>query len=231
MKDRAKYFELDKTKDFDDFKKKYLNAAKTIEKSANSSTIQGVGAIYPEYSRLLSATALSNAERTNPHFGSLKYEYTHNCQRCVPAWELRERGFDVQAMPCKPSGEHDSLQTSPYSLWQFNPFDQDRTKRIQADRDGNGKEGIIQYLKECGNGARCEIVVEWAYNNEGHAFCAKNIDGQIVFIDPQSGRSGEVVEEYFERVIPGRTTWLRIDTLEMNESFRKDVIRNPYEKD
>ena len=39
LKDRAKFFELDKTKDFDDFKKKYLNAAKNIENSENSDII------------------------------------------------------------------------------------------------------------------------------------------------------------------------------------------------
>lgn len=33
LKDRAEYFELDKTKDFDDFKKKYLKAVGKSEKS------------------------------------------------------------------------------------------------------------------------------------------------------------------------------------------------------
>lgn len=36
LKDRAKYFGLDKTKDLNDFKKKYLKAAETIEKSEKS---------------------------------------------------------------------------------------------------------------------------------------------------------------------------------------------------
>lgn len=39
LKDRAKYFGLDKTKDFNDFKKKYLKAAKTIENSENNGKI------------------------------------------------------------------------------------------------------------------------------------------------------------------------------------------------
>lgn len=41
LKDRAKYFGLDKTKDFKDFKKKYLKAAsEPLEKSSKSSTIK-----------------------------------------------------------------------------------------------------------------------------------------------------------------------------------------------
>jgi hypothetical protein len=39
LQDRAEYFGLDKTKDFDDFKKKYLNASETIEKSAKNGKI------------------------------------------------------------------------------------------------------------------------------------------------------------------------------------------------
>ena len=41
LKDRAKFFGLDKTKDFSDFKEKYLKAAsEPLEKSAKSSTIK-----------------------------------------------------------------------------------------------------------------------------------------------------------------------------------------------
>lgn len=41
LKERAKYFGLDKTKDFEDFKKKYLKAAKeVVENSVKSSTIK-----------------------------------------------------------------------------------------------------------------------------------------------------------------------------------------------
>lgn len=44
LKDRAKYFELDKTKDFDEFKKKYLKA---VEKSNKSDKIKNSsGAMY-----------------------------------------------------------------------------------------------------------------------------------------------------------------------------------------
>ena len=41
LKERAKYFELDKTKDFDDFKKKYLKAVEKSEKSDKIKTSSG----------------------------------------------------------------------------------------------------------------------------------------------------------------------------------------------
>ena len=41
LKDRAKFFELDKTKDFEEFKEKYLKAAKTIENTGKSGIMKG----------------------------------------------------------------------------------------------------------------------------------------------------------------------------------------------
>lgn len=40
LKDRAEFFGIDKTKDFADFKKKYLNSAKTLEKFTKNGTIE-----------------------------------------------------------------------------------------------------------------------------------------------------------------------------------------------
>lgn len=40
MKERAKFFDLDKTKDFEDFKKKYLKAAQTLEKPGKSGIME-----------------------------------------------------------------------------------------------------------------------------------------------------------------------------------------------
>lgn len=42
LKDRAKYFGLDKTKDFEDYKNKYLKAAKTIENTGKSGIMKTV---------------------------------------------------------------------------------------------------------------------------------------------------------------------------------------------
>lgn len=41
LKERAAYFELDKTKDFEEFREKYLKAAKTVENTGKSGIIKG----------------------------------------------------------------------------------------------------------------------------------------------------------------------------------------------
>ncbi len=35
--------------------------------------------------------------KTNPNYATKEYGYTHNCQRCVPTYELRKRGYNVEA--------------------------------------------------------------------------------------------------------------------------------------
>jgi hypothetical protein len=163
MEEDSKEFGHEKEKVvFSDFKKNYLKAAKKekiIIENVGKNDIITLGQ-YPEYSRIFRkpasgkfAQAVEDAQKTNPNFKTKAYEYTHNCQRCVPAWELRQRGFDVIARPCKPAGTHDAVVTSPFSVWQFNAFDQDKSKRVQADREGTGKEKIIEFLKAGGNGA------------------------------------------------------------------------------
>ena len=271
LKERAEYFGLDKAKDIEDYKQKYLKAAEDVpktnkketnaksgsgniqinqasdeniktaaqnientkiplENSANGATIEY--GEYPEYSRIISRLDdVEGVKKVNPNYSKLTYEYMNNCQRCVPAWELRQRGYDVIAQPCKPINEHDALKTSPFNVWNFNAFDKDTSKRVQRDREGNGKEKIIEFLKECGNGARVEITVQWEFNPDGgHAFAAKNVNGTILFLDPQSGKSGQEVEDYFTMAVMGETRWLRIDELSLAEQFRKEVIANPYEK-
>lgn len=47
LKERAKFFELDKTKDFDDFEKKYLKTAETLDKSGK--TVYNKGAVRGAY--------------------------------------------------------------------------------------------------------------------------------------------------------------------------------------
>ncbi|MCD8025385.1 MAG: hypothetical protein LUF33_00180 [Clostridiales bacterium] len=47
---------------------------------------------------------------TNPNYSTNKYEWTHNCQRCVSTYEMRRRGYNVTAKP---------LPTSAKNKWRL----------------------------------------------------------------------------------------------------------------
>ena len=78
MKDREKYFELDKTKDFDDFKKKYLKAVDKLEKVNYSGkvtakrieSVEKAVAQMPVSHRLLAESKISGIEFTDSKVGN-----------------------------------------------------------------------------------------------------------------------------------------------------------------
>ena len=41
---------------------------------------------------------ISDLKNSNPHFNEGK-AYQINCQKCVPTYEMRRRGYDVEAFP------------------------------------------------------------------------------------------------------------------------------------
>ena len=56
-----------------------------------------------------------NLEATNPNFES-GMEWQTNCQRCVPTYEMRERGYDVTALPCTDADDY--LSYHPFEVWE-----------------------------------------------------------------------------------------------------------------
>ena len=145
-------------------------------------------------------TPEENLDAANPNY-ELGEEWQTNCQRCVPTYEMRERGYDVTAMPC--TEDDDYLSYHPFDVWE-NP------DIIEASDDGSNE--IQEQMAEWGDGARAQVVVEWENGDGGHTFIAEQRDGKTVFIDPQSGETD--VDWYFDEAKPGATQFCRIDNIE-----------------
>lgn len=130
-------------------------------------------------------------------------EYQENCQRCVPAYEMRRRGFDVTANPVVYAGD-------PIEDTWAEVFDGAKWKRYAS---GNGLTHIKEEMQKFGDGARAEVYVEWdgPPGSAPHVFVAEQVNGSTVFIDPQNGDSD--VERYFSYVKQGETRMCRIDNL------------------
>lgn len=135
----------------------------------------------------------------NPLYDESSYEWAYNCQRCVPAYEMRQRGYDVQAK-ARPTVEkkniwgkarkelaEDYLSRHPFDAWI-------PSETIHCPE---GQLSIERQMQEWGDGSRAEVMVLW--ENEGgagHVFVAQQIDGVTHYIDPQSGK--EAVAYYFD---------------------------------
>ena len=155
------------------------------------------------------STSDENIQATNPYY-NLGTPFQINCQKCVPTYEMRMRGYDVVARSTYDLNI-DSFTEEHWSVAFENP-------QIESVFVGSGKTDIIKRMKEWGDGSRCEVYVQWECSG-AHVFVAENRNGVIHFLDPQTGELD--VEYYFDEVRNGLTKFARIDNLEPNEAFIK----------
>lgn len=125
-----------------------------------------------------------------------------NCARCVPAYEMRRRGYDVFAAKAPKNWRDDNIGISDF-------------RKVFLNMDWkecgiNDKNEIESFLLDAGHGSRVEISLK---TKRGlHLFVAENDNGIIRFIDPQ--KSLENVDFYFNYSRVGKTEFVRIDNLE-----------------
>lgn len=150
---------------------------------------------------------------TNPRRGE-GAGWASNCQRCVPAYEMRRRGLEVTAAPNISDSRY--LVYHPYAMWE-NP-------EILRTR-GNGLEDIRRAMSAWGDGTRAQIVVAWndSFGTRGYTFVAEQQGRKTLFFDPQDGiRDAQLL---FARAAPDRTTFCRIDNLKPSAHMAECCVK------
>jgi hypothetical protein len=150
---------------------------------------------------------------TNPNFVTGKPEYTLNCGDCVVAYEMRRRGFDVEALPRK---------WMHVNEWK-ELFDSFTPKALLSVTNTEALAEIEQIMLQWGEGARGTVFGEWKNRNDGHFFSAEVSDGKVMFVDSQNGESD--VRRYFNRMKPTSLIFGRLDNLKPTEAV-KNVVKN-----
>lgn len=153
-----------------------------------------------------------NVKNTNPARKGVLGPYGQNCQRCVPAYVMRRRGYDVIARAATVN-ENGKLSVKDALYYRWKEIFKDADFDIYNGYDG-GKAAIISQMEKWGDGAIAEIRVLWN-NREAHVFVAERINGIVRFVDPQIGDVD--CERYFTNAVLGGTMMARIDELEPSE--------------
>ena len=148
-------------------------------------------------------------KEVNPHYSEGK-QWKINCQRCVPAYEMRKRGYDVTVLPKPLDPGITDLSYKPFDVWV-------KPKIINCAE--NGKADIEKHMSEWGEGSRAQIVITWKGTNSGHTFVAENKNGSVRYYDPQTGC--EDASFYFHNVQPGKTQICRIDNLDVTAKIEE----------
>lgn len=140
----------------------------------------------------------------NPNY-SRGSAYGVNCQRCVQAYELRRRGYDVIAKP-KPSknnlvtwGSECFIQPGAYQQsWQAYTLNQTEA-------------AVKKALASAPDGSRFSIYIKWQrkYGGAAHVFIAEKSGGVVHYLDPQVGNMD--ASDYFSRGSKGRFGYFRLD--------------------
>jgi len=144
-------------------------------------------------------TSTADLQASNPQYNE-GTQWQVNCQRCVPTYEMRRRGYDVTALPN--DGSNTYLSYHPFDVWDG--------AQVQPCT-GSGREDISSTMSEWGDGSRAQVVVVWDNSNSGHTFIAEQVNGETRFVDPQTGETD--VSYYFDNVQSGHTRFCRIDNL------------------
>ncbi len=201
---------------YDDWYEKFVNDSNSSILNSNTKPviIKSVKEIDKQYSKINGEHAYTeDLKNTNPKYKSSVDKkdklYTHNCQRCVNAYEMRRRGYDVAAAPRVLDGT-DTLPIMTHDRGWANVYEKGRDSLVEcfSNSKKNVKKKVIDKLLDWGDGARAIVRVRWTKGG-GHVFIAENQADKIVFIDPQTNNVDASL--YFNHCKVDGTYLLRID--------------------
>lgn len=168
----------------------------------------------------------------NPHYKEGK-NYQINCQRCVPAYELRRRGFNVEAL----SAADGSIWGNGNSMVVFYGSGGMRIPKTFIDPESKeyelstliGKRTMKQVYKKLEetvkNDERYFLAMEWAQGG-AHIVNMEKIDGVLSIVDSQSGEILPI-DKYFSyyKAKPSSLNYCRIDNLDINLGLINKLVK------
>ncbi len=117
----------------------------------------------------------------NPGFRSMKPEYLSNCVLCTTAYDLRRRGYDVEANTTK-------LGRMPDDIATYYNISKNDIKAIRS------YDNMIKHLNDQPDGARGNICAGVGAFDSGHSMVWEKQNGKVVIIDAQSNQKYYSIE-------------------------------------
>lgn len=186
----------------------------------------------------------ADESRANPNFYRGGSSWTQNCQCCVLAYEMRRRGYDVEASPW--GGDRNSVQyylaldpargfikglTSKgepiaQSTMAVISEGASTTSRFSQKVWGSLKRNLNKNTEKEG---RYFVSFRWRSGNKGHVIVVERKNGLLSLFDPQSGKNHDI-DYYAQFADPRIFKILRVDNLEINPDVIKKKAVLPRNK-
>ena len=139
--------------------------------------------------------------------------YKNNCISCALAYDMRRRGYDVEAMPIDTTSAINGSLPVQLGFYKGEKLD---TFEVPKDLYAATKQFSNQILKY-GDGSRGMLRIRWK-NGDGHAAVWEVDDGSVVIRDPQNNTIVDL-SDYMSRA--KTFYYFRTDNLELtNKAFR-----------
>lgn len=163
---------------------------------------------------------------TNPRHSPKYSEYSKNCQRCVVAYELRRRGYDVEALAAYKGNKenrvaHIDQRRNLYNGFWKGAFRNGRNEDVSARTPDKVIQNIEKKMQSYGSGSRAVIQVFWK-GGGGHVFNIENDHGRIVWVEAQSGRMRNP-RETMSHADTSSVNIVRTDNLRISDRIREFV--------
>jgi len=181
-------------------------------------------------------SAEEDMERVNPGYKNWDENTKSNCTLCTMAYELRRRGYDVQAKKATSGYDADTLvkdwfpgakpKTSEGSFdnQTLNEYYK-RRERPVIDKETQKKmiEASVKEVTSQPDGARGQICVTWNGAFSGHSMAYANEGGKMVIYDSQANKryEGKEAEKFLTKT--SEVTITRLDNCDMNLKYIKEV--------
>ena len=162
-----------------------------------------------------------NLEAVNPKHD--RYGTVNNCQYCVVAADMRERGYDVQARLRNDGGYEEDIRK-----WYNNPpkFTHLDVPPLTKDESNDSRREraysmMMKHLEKQGEGARGYFGVKFMWGG-GHAMYYKVENGKVNIYDPQN--TNDDVTNTLAMAHPNGFSYLRLDNLTPREDGVGDAV-------
>lgn len=157
----------------------------------------------------------------NPKF---KKKFTINCQSCVVAYEMRRRGFDVQAVGNTANSIPRVLSHHTELAWLDDNGNTPKSKEVtwvwDANKDTMVKSMIANLDKMTKEVGRYHIKWTWGNARSGHIItCERLANGKLRIYDPQNGKEISNLSEYGKGFLHNSLKVLRVDNLRFNPLY------------
>lgn len=155
----------------------------------------------------------------NPfYYSRKKLDYQTNCYSCSAAYDLRRRGYDVEAIA---DGDRDGATITEVMSWYT--IDKKDLKRVKVNTSNLNEvvDNIEKDLKKQGDGARGMFLTQWK-RGSGHAVIWEVDNGEVLLRDCQTN---ETVSVYDYAKLSKTIQYFRTDNVDVNTSVL-EVVRN-----